>query len=79
MFGVLYGLVPSETFLFLIGLLEIGCKIVTDLVNLDGGPFLSQLKAELLWIQLFPCLAKAREAQKQHILVCYGNQASFFN
>lgn len=61
-FGVLYGLVLGKTFFFL---LETVWEIVTDLVDLDGGPFLSQLKAELLWNQLFLCSAKLRTSTHQ--------------
>lgn len=74
--GVLHGLVLSET--FLAGLLEIGWKIVIYLMDLDCGPFLRKLKAEL-WNQLIPCSAKALEAQRKHVPVHYGSQASFFN
>lgn len=62
-FGVLHGLVLNKT--FFVFLLETGWKIVTDLVDLDGGPFLSQLKAELLWNQLFLCSAKLRTSTVQ--------------
>lgn len=76
--SLVYCMVLSRVRLFFFGLLEISWKIVTDLVDLDGGPFLSQLKAELLWNQRFPCSAKALEAQKKSAPVHYGSQASFF-